>query len=212
MKRTIPTHQHKSFHATYFITTLLLSGFMCLSTACNKDDDGPDNPYGLPNATETGANTFGCLINGNAWIAEANGLGLQDISATYDEVGVGVADQYYFNVSATYFPSATFPPPDSAISDIFSMNIKPIFSEGGLDFPQLLRKDATYYTELMNINNTLKVYKLDTLYSNYLHVTNLDTIKNICSAKFNLRLIRTSNLLDTILVTDGRFDVIYQPD
>ncbi|MFT7449927.1 MAG: hypothetical protein ACI9VN_000638, partial [Patescibacteria group bacterium] len=33
----------------------------CCCFSCGKDDDGPDNPYGLPDATKVGANTFGCL-------------------------------------------------------------------------------------------------------------------------------------------------------
>ncbi|MFT4663498.1 MAG: hypothetical protein ACI8YQ_002166 [Polaribacter sp.] len=50
--------------------TICLLGVLFLATACNKDDDGSDNSYGLPNATEQGANTFGCLIDGEPWVAE----------------------------------------------------------------------------------------------------------------------------------------------
>ncbi len=208
MKRITFTEQHKSSRAIHYITLFLLSALLCLSASCHKDD-GPDNPWGLPDATQTGANTFGCLINGEPWVAENNRLSGWDTEATYDEVEVGVADRYYFNVSAKYFPSSTFPPPDSAISDRFSIRIRPVYSEGEVDFPQLSRKDAEYVTSLIGIPGSSKTYRLDTLYNNYFEVTNLDTSKNTCSAKFSFRLVRNADILN---ITEGRFDVIYQPD
>jgi len=45
------------------ILLLLLTTFTL--SCCNNDDDNPQNPLDqLPPATQTGANTFGCLING----------------------------------------------------------------------------------------------------------------------------------------------------
>ncbi|MFT5984460.1 MAG: hypothetical protein ACI9RM_002925 [Ulvibacter sp.] len=192
-------------------TILLLVIFCCFS--CGKDDDGPDNPYGLPNATKVGANTFGCLINGEPWVAEDNRLLGKDINATYDEIGVGVSDNSYFTISSKYFPESSFPPPDSAISDIFSIRVTPIYSEGEVDFSSLTRKEAVYKSGFLNIPGTLNIYELDTLYSdNYINVSNLDLENNIISGEFTFRLIRPNNSLDVILITDGRFDVVYQPN
>ncbi|MFK7810004.1 MAG: hypothetical protein AB8F74_19520 [Saprospiraceae bacterium] len=188
---------------------LLLPLFLFAS--CGKDD-GPDNPWGLPDATKDGNNTFGCLINGELWVAEANGLGLQDIQSSYDEIGTGAADNFYFYITARYFPEGNFPPLDSALSDIFSMNFRPIYSEGELDFSQLNRKDATFSTSLLGVTGTSKTYELDTLNNNNVQITNLDTVKNIISAEFELRLLRINNIPDTLKITEGRFDVTYQPD
>jgi hypothetical protein len=208
MKRTIPTHQHKSFHATYFITMLLLGTLLCLSTACNKDDDGPDNPYGLPNATESGANTFGCLINGEPWVAKLGVFapGLHEIVAYYDEENEGVSDLYGFNIGANYLVSSK----DSAKAEIFGIHIMPIYNSGLIDFSDLTRKDADFYTELLNVSGTTKHFELDTLYDNFMDVTKLDTVKNIFSAVFDLRLIRSnSSEVELLTITQGRFDVTY---
>ena len=46
----------------FFLTTFALM-------SCDKDDDAPTNPVDqLPPATQTGANTFGCLLDGEAFI------------------------------------------------------------------------------------------------------------------------------------------------
>jgi hypothetical protein len=46
--------------------------FICFCFAqCHKDKTpAPDNPYGLPNATQTGAGVFACRINGINAIAK----------------------------------------------------------------------------------------------------------------------------------------------
>lgn len=194
---------------------LFLLAILFYVTSCKKDT-GPDNPYGLPAATQTGAGTFGCLINGVPWVAENNRLSGWDTQATYDEIGVGVADNFYFNVSADYFPETSFPPPDSAISDFFLIQITPIYNEGDVDFTLLSDKSISYKTGLINIPNTTRIYNLDTLYkNNTIHISNLDTVSNVISGKFNLQLIRNTNLnvfIDTLSITEGRFDVKYQPD
>src|SRR5690554_1979895 len=44
-------------------------------TACNKDDDQPQDPIDqLPPVTQTGANTFGCLINGEPFVVTNTSL------------------------------------------------------------------------------------------------------------------------------------------
>ncbi|MFT5165601.1 MAG: hypothetical protein ACI8P3_000829 [Saprospiraceae bacterium] len=170
-----------------------------------------DNPFGLPNATQSGENIFGCLINGEPWVAEVGVIapGLHEVTSNYDEENFGVADNYYFFVTTNFLTSLQ----DSTKKDIFSINLRPIFSEGEVDFSVLTRKDVTFYTSLLSVTGTLKSYNLDTLHNNYFNITELDTLSNICAAKFNLQLIsNTGSNSDTLIITEGRFDVIYQPD
>ena len=51
------------------IFVLMFSSFLP-AIHCRKHNDQPppDNSYGLPNATQTGANIFACRINGNNWV------------------------------------------------------------------------------------------------------------------------------------------------
>ena len=55
-------------------TTVFILIFVLLSFSCEKDDDRSKNPIDwLPAATQTGAQTFGCLINGEVFIPEKFG-------------------------------------------------------------------------------------------------------------------------------------------
>jgi len=193
------------------ITTLLLIGILCLIVACNKDD-AADNSWGIPDATQTGENTFGCLVNGEPWVAgiatDIFAPGLYELSANYDEIGSGIADNFYFWVNAEYFPSSK----DSSIRESMFIDLRPIYSEGNVPFSTLDRQNASFNTGLFNINNTYKIYRLDTLSNNYINITTLDTVSNVCAGLFSLQLINEDDLMDTIHITNGRFDVRYQPD
>ena len=46
-----------------------------MGSSCNKNEIPPtDNPPQLPPETQTGANTFGCLVNGKVWLPKGGGL------------------------------------------------------------------------------------------------------------------------------------------
>ncbi|WP_203256393.1 DUF6252 family protein [Hyunsoonleella ulvae] len=62
---------------------LLLLLVMALN-ACNNDDDTPTNPIDqLPPATQTGANTIGCLVNGEVLLPKGSPLAGPVKSAFY---------------------------------------------------------------------------------------------------------------------------------
>ncbi len=64
---------------------LLFFAFLCLilATACKKHNSHPTDSNGLPPATQTGANTLGFLLNGEAWIPAGNN-GSPRITYNYD--------------------------------------------------------------------------------------------------------------------------------
>lgn len=51
---------------------ILLLSLSSIFSACKKDKTEPSELSKLPPATQSGANTFGCLINGKAWVAQRN--------------------------------------------------------------------------------------------------------------------------------------------
>lgn len=51
-------------------------------------------------------------------------------------------------------------------------------------------------------------FKMDTLYDHEIIITRLDTVANILSGTFHFRAIDAANM-DTIYVTEGRFDKVY---
>ena len=54
-------------------TPLFLFLAVALFFGCKKDDANPELDK-LPPETQTGANTFGCLVNGTAWICDSVSL------------------------------------------------------------------------------------------------------------------------------------------
>lgn len=185
-----------------FLSLISLSFFLL---SCHKEE----NNFGLPPATQNGANTFGCLLDGKPWVAEI-GPGIIDplirkIRSNYDELNFGIADNSYFSLSATFISL-----PDS-VYDIFSFNIRPVYKNGNLDFSKLLRKDIECsFSQPVHATHT-SLYVVDTLYPINFNIQKLDTIANICAGTCNFRLIDKTNK-DTLEVTEGRFDIIYQPD
>ncbi len=64
-------------------TPLLLAALLGLSQ-CKHKNPGPAKPEDqLPPATQTGAHTFGCLLNGQPWTPSGND-GRQNFRVTYD--------------------------------------------------------------------------------------------------------------------------------
>ena len=67
-------------------TKLLLYPALLLLTQCSKckNDPQPNDPASqLPPATQTGANTFGCLVNGQPYTPKGN-TGASNFGVTYD--------------------------------------------------------------------------------------------------------------------------------
>ena len=68
--------------------SILFFAFLTLTVlACRKED----NNFGLPAATQNGANTFGCLVDGKPWVADIASYildpTLRSLDMNYDETG-----------------------------------------------------------------------------------------------------------------------------
>ncbi len=72
-------------------TKLLILLLAILLLACNKDDDLGDS---LPAATQTGANTVGCLVNGKVFLPHEEGLS-PSVNCFYQNVD----GEYYFSMN-----------------------------------------------------------------------------------------------------------------
>ncbi len=56
-------------------TTILISMLILLNSSCKNDDDMPVNPVdALPPATQIGAQTFGCLVDGKVFLPKDFGI------------------------------------------------------------------------------------------------------------------------------------------
>jgi hypothetical protein len=169
---------------TFFIMTLL---------SCKKQP--VDQLSLLPPATQTGANTFGCLVNGVAFIPGNRSLitGPQ-LTCQYGLFGNG----YIFNLTAgAKVSSANF-----ATVTIQTDSLK---ISAGETVP--LTKFATPgYASGVYLDNQ-PVHITDDARGK-LMITHLDSINHIVSGTFYFSAVRANG--DTVKIMDGRFDMHYK--
>jgi len=181
---------------TYLIPIFLLF------TGCKGCDDTPNPEPTLPPVTTTGANTFGCKVNGKLWLPNKKknsdlsniegGIkarwkdGKNDVNF-YDFLlfasnGKGDGFQVYLNrLSSTGISQLTYP-----------FNIWPGCSQCDVSYGYYYAKDKRY-TSLEVIESRV-------------NLTRYDTLNLIFSGTFSFTAKnRTGN--DTVQVTDGRFDI-----
>ena len=148
----------------------------------------------LPAATQTGANTFGCLVNGKAWVAQTDCKFLCDapFGVYYDNSNGG-----YLALTAKYqnasqnaneeiniaFDSTNTKTQFSYIKGVHSMGIRFLNFRGN-----------TYNTVIDSTVNGSCILKL----------TRYDLSMGIISGTFNFTLWKPG--FDTVFVTEGRFD------
>jgi hypothetical protein len=185
----------------YFFTTttamLLLLTLMTL-TYCRKDDPPQDCPPDLPCATQTGANTFGCYIDGVPWVAKVEPDVLDPsahpLEVSYDETGYGGFSNNRVKIQAHYYEVGKI--------DFFSIWLRPVKDIGVFKFEGFPSDDISF-------RFSSKFHYIDTTFNHRFYFSKLDTLNRILSGTFNFTVVGTN---DTIKITDGRFDVKYSPE
>lgn len=174
---------------------------LCLATiACDKDKHGPD----LPPITTTGANTFGCRINGKVWVPSKRPKG--DLPQI--EGGIVTRGRPDGTVDINWYKLLIFTYSDNTsgfqlfLSRINSPGEYPLYYTDCV-FPSCLsRPNYVYYYEGENEFSALSQPE------SKLNLLRYDTINKIFSGTFSFKAkIFNGNRVDTINVTDGRFDI-----
>ncbi len=196
-------------------------------TGCRVDRDDPDpitppnNTYPtspstvLPVATQTGAGTLGCKINGRVWtfwippfaltseqdafVTESTGSGVTNIRAR-----IWSADTFVDQYRVYHSLSFSFANPDFNPITLENAGGGGSMSENEFRFSLLINKQSKWYFP-------------DTSYSirnSKLSVDHIDTELNIISGHFDMVLYRGNNYTivdrsDSLTITDGRFDFKY---
>lgn len=177
-----------------FILILLISSFL---TACSNDEEV------LPSITAHGANTFGCKINGQVWVAngtdgwdplEALSGGMAGSDTSKD----GISKEYklYFWLRAyrndgTSFDLFVGEPPKEGMY-MLNMDTKP--TPAWLEFGKNYAAYGGKGFYMTNRNTT-----------GYITFTKVDRVARVYSGVFNFRCENkaTGEVLE---VTEGRFD------
>lgn len=159
-----------------------------LLTQCQKTD--PDPASQLPPATQTGANTFGCLVNGQVWTpAGYDGTSNYSISVdpTYRGGNVDIRAYRYTNKLAQSF---IFGGDDIPQVGTYSLNTNP---------RSIFFTDMHLASACQDFDGSLGQYRRGTL-----TITRLDLQSGIISGTFAFTLAKSG--CDTIKVTQGCFD------
>ncbi len=161
-------------------------------SCCNKDDDQPKTELEkLPLATQTGANTFGCLLDGQAFIPSG---GTNPLDCVYQFVNGG----YYFALQGNKRDSE---------NNYFRIGV------GTINL-QIAQNHTYQLLENQNGNATGRFY-YNTLYKNTssnhtgeLKITKLDTQNKIVSGTFWFDVLHPVTN-QVVKIRDGRFDMQY---
>ncbi|MFZ6011014.1 MAG: hypothetical protein ACOYXT_11775, partial [Bacteroidota bacterium] len=156
---------------------------------CEQCEDNLTELEKLPPATQEGKNTFGCLVNGKAWVPKTS----IDAAAFYQggllSIGADLVSPDQSIGLSIYDEGVRI-----ATGDFFELGINPTicrarFFDGSSEF-------YCYYSAAETISGKITI-------------SNLDEKKFVVSGQFEF----VTNLIgcDTIKITHGRFDLHYAP-
>lgn len=174
---------------------ILKFAFLIALISCDKDDDKPKTELEkLPPATQIGAQTIGCLVNGKAFID----------NSSFNNFYQFVDGEYYLVINWDMDNSNGYKDGQLAIS-------KTIIQEGQT---YILNKssylDGDYIgagaTFVSNLPEIFGQYETNTNYTGQIHFTRFDTQNFIMSGTFEFE---AKDILteETISITNGRFDL-----
>jgi hypothetical protein len=168
-----------------FLISLLLLAFC----ACDKDNDTPANPVSqLPPATQIGANTFGCLLDGAVF---KPGSAPNSLNCYYQFVD----GEYYFHIAATK-----------------NDNTNNYYALGINTAKKSIVQGEVYQLYEMTDGNVygLFFFNLDYNYTSHLNtgqltITKFNFSQNIISGTFFYDILGSNGVVHQI--RDGRFDM-----
>jgi hypothetical protein len=157
---------------------------MTLFVACDKDDDKCQGIDCLPPATQIGAGTFGCLVNGVPFVDNSN-----DFNCFYQLVN----GEYYFSISATF---------NKTIRGI-GIGSQGIELIQGSSYNLIEINSGNFSADVyINANNNFETTSVS---PGNITISKFDLQNNIVSATFEFTVV--DPVTGTIYeITEGRFD------
>jgi hypothetical protein len=159
----------------------------------------------LPPITTTGANTFGCKVNGRVFVPR-DGNGKPGLYAQYANfnTGPGATGGWYLNIPAIDYQSND----DNAIviqtdSLLIAEGLTYEFKLSNVVNPKPIK--GTFYTYCDFNGNTYAKTAADT---GQIRILRFDQFKRLISATFSYSATNISSG-EKINITDGRFDILY---
>ncbi len=187
------------------VILLLCCAFFGMLSSCAKYHDPGSDQSRLPLETQTGANTFGCVINGKVFLpfAKSKLLNYQDpLWCTYSSnINNG---NYTFGLSA-FNDSDDYSEP-SVMIQTTSLVLKQ-----GQAYTLSDSKAGNIYAEYeLFSNHNFYEYYTSNQVTGQLYISKLDTINHIIAGTFSFNAVNIRGGADTVHVTLGRFDMKYK--
>jgi hypothetical protein len=187
---------------TYTYLLLLLILIIVTVESCKKAKC-TDPICQLPPATQTGANTMGCLVNGKAWLPD-----------TKDDGGIprlpAISVSFWNTKTQLYLRFYRVRKPDNQDLKIYVTN----FTGEGIYVMDSTSRIMGVPGSNGNLNNYFYYtdYNANTKYStteNYkgkLTITLFDSVRQIISGSFSFKAKGLDGIPDSLQVSEGRFD------
>lgn len=152
---------------------LLLS--VVIYIGCRKDESDQDCPPDLPCATQYGANTFGCYIDGKPWVAEI-GLDILDptvhaIESQYDEENYRQDYGRFLYIKGARYTKST--------NGFISISFKPLVQPGIIKHGDVLNFFIDGLISEMNNGQAINTisFKIDTMQDYIVEITKYCVLK-----------------------------------
>ncbi len=168
------------------ITFLLLTAMSCKKNKGSQEDQ-------LPPVTETGANTFGCLINGKVWIPKGyNGTGTPNPKISIE----------FFNAKMILGITTKHLENGDPMGYVIISLVDSVLSPGPYKYPDKMDFSIGWSKVL----NTCFTATSDTTVKKWGEavITRFDNINKIVSGTFNCKF--KTQTCDTVYITNGQFD------
>ena len=177
---------------------IYLLGILLLLAACSKD--APE--AGLPPATQTGANTGGCLVNGERFVATGWGGSLLSNSIPSLSGGFFYDSLYYLHINGVYKGQNTtltlFCRSQKPGSYLLNQNTVTV-DQGGIG--TRVRNHAAF-----SVDNNAGAYVTDARYTGQITLSSASRASGVSSGTFEFTAVNQSDPTKTVTVTSGRFD------
>ncbi|WP_277633149.1 DUF6252 family protein [Avrilella dinanensis] len=185
-------------------TLLLLLSSLFLFACCKSDDDIPTPDPNIPEieklppATQTGANTVGCLVNGMAFLPS----GLLPVGGNSNPYCGYYHDSFVLSFSIIKHENNTTAHGSESIA-IYSSDT--VLEQGGTYYLKDLDSSQTAaYKIVLSPSIT---YETNNEYTGELHITKLDKDNNIISGTFWFNAINEQG--EVVEIREGRFDMVF---
>ena len=177
----------------FFVLSIFLA-------ACTSDDDLTPRPDETPlealnrlvPITQTGAGTFGCLVNGELWIPEVDGA--SDVAA---DALVGISNPFNLSITAIKEPISDNRDQALKIGSVFAIN-----TESKL-------KTFSFFND-EDLSGNCVIIEVDTNSTNYILIDIYDNVNRIISGRFKCTMQEPDCPDTKIEITEGRFDLRYR--